>query len=261
VSEARGRGESRTRLVEVMRRLRPDGRDWDRAQPIESPRPYVLEEAFEVVDAIDLGDRALSRAERGDLRMQVELCAELARAAEQFEMDDVVDAVADELERRHPHVFGDEAARARGVRPGDGERLEAEKKGDRGLLDGMPRSLPALVRAVRVGERAAAVGYDWPDAAGVRAKIAEELSELDTAADRAEEERELGDLLFAIASWARKRRLDPEAALRGALNRFGQRLAVVERRARAEGVRLERLDAEELDARWEAAKAALAEGS
>src|SRR5690606_24749562 len=120
---------------------------------------------------------------------------------------------------------------------------------------GVPVAMPALLRAVRIGEKAARVGYDWPDAEGVRAKIDEELRELDEAEGREREEEELGDLLFAIASWARKRTIDPEAALRRALDRFGDRFARVERRAVSDGVRLEELDAEELDRRWRAAKA------
>jgi tetrapyrrole methylase family protein/MazG family protein/ATP diphosphatase len=265
MTERDGRGESLPRLVQIMRRLLgPDGCDWDRAQSLETLRPYVIEEAFEVVDAIDRREPMLLKEELGDLLMQIVFCAELARAAGHFGPDDVVAAIADKLERRHPHVFGDEAARARGAQQGDWERLKAQEKQGRGLLEGIPTALPALLRAVRVGEKAATVGYDWPDAAGVRAKIAEELAELDAAADheteeREAEERELGDLLFAIASYARKRRLDPEAALRGALDRFAQRMAVVEEQARQEGVRLETLDAEELDVRWRAAKAKLDE--
>lgn len=253
-----GRGETLPRLVEVMQRLlAPDGCAWDRAQTLETLRPYIVEEAFEVVDAIDAGSPEALKEELGDLLMQIVFSAELARAAGHFGPDDVIAAIADKLERRHPHVFGDAEARAAGAKQGDWERLKAEEKVGRGLLEGIPRALPALLRAVRVGEKAAHVGYDWPDAEGVRAKIDEELAELDAATDPEAEERELGDLLFAIASFARKRSLDPEAALRGALERFGARLATVQERAQADGVRLSDLGAEELDTRWEAAKAEL----
>lgn len=237
------------RLVEVMRRLLgPDGCPWDRAQTKETLRPYVIEEAFEVVDAIDRGGPAELREELGDLLMQVVFLAELGRAEGSFDLDEVILGIADKLERRHPHIFG--GGEARGW-----EAIKAEEKAGRGTLEGVPVAMPALLRAVRIGEKAARVGYDWPDAEGVRAKIDEELRELDEAEGREREEEELGDLLFAIASWARKRTIDPEAALRRALDRFGDRFARVERRAVSDGVRLEELDAEELDRRWRAAKA------
>jgi tetrapyrrole methylase family protein/MazG family protein/ATP diphosphatase len=186
--------------------------------------------------------------------MQVVFLAELARARGWFGPDDVVAGIADKLERRHPHVFGDAKASDAAEVRGSWERIKAKEKRGRGTLEGIPVAMPALLRAVRVGEKAARVGYDWPDAAGVRAKVDEELRELDEAADRGQEERELGDLLFALASWARKRELDPEDALRGALDRFGARLATVERRASEEGIALASLDSNELDARWRAAK-------
>lgn len=255
-----GKGESLPRLVEVMQRLLGEGGcPWDREQTLETLRPYIVEEAFEVVDAIDRGSPELLREELGDLLMQVVFCSELARAADQFVLDDVIAGIADKLVRRHPHVFGDAKVSGSGEVLANWERIKAEEKKGRGALEGVPVAMPALTRAVRIGEKAARVGYDWPDAAGVRAKVDEELRELDAAADREAEERELGDLLFAIASFARKRALDPEAALRRALDRFSARFAAVEEGAKAEGVRLEALDAEELDRRWQAAKAALAE--
>ncbi len=253
------RGESLPRLVGIMRRLLgEDGCPWDRAQTFESLRPYVIEEAFEVVDAIDGGSPAHLSEELGDLLMQVVFLSELARARGWFGVDDVVAGIADKLERRHPLVFGDASVRDAEEVRGSWERIKAEEKKGRGILEGIPVAMPALTRAVRVGEKAARVGYDWPDAAGVRAKVDEELAELDAARDREEEERELGDVLFALASWARKRDIDPEAALRGTLSRFGERMQAVEREAARDGVRLESLDAEALDARWRAAKEKLA---
>lgn len=244
-----GRGENLVRLVEVMRRLLgPDGCAWDRAQTKETLRPYVIEEAFEVVDAIDRGNAADLREELGDLLMQIVFLAELGRAAGSFDLDDVIEGIAQKLVRRHPHVFGDGEVRS-------WEEIKAEEKAGRGTLEGVPVAMPALLRAVRIGEKAARVGYDWPDAEGVRAKIDEELRELDEAEGRERQEEELGDLLFAIASWARKREIDPEAALRRALDRFRERFARVEQRASADGVSLEELDPEELERRWQAAKA------
>jgi tetrapyrrole methylase family protein/MazG family protein/ATP diphosphatase len=243
----------------MRRLLGPDGCPWDREQTKETLRPYVIEEAFEVVDAIDHGSPSDLREELGDLLMQVVFLAELGRAEGSFQIDDVVAGIADKLERRHPHVFGDVKVADSAEVLRNWESIKAEEKKGRGTLEGVPVSMPALLRAVRVGEKAARVGYDWTDAAGARATIDEELRELDEAGDDERAEEELGDLLFAIASYARKRKLDPEAALRRALDRFGARFGLVERRAREEGVRLDALDAEELDRRWRAAKAELAQ--
>jgi len=284
-------GERFAALVQVMRRLLgPDGCPWDRAQTPKTMRPFVIEEAFEVVEAIDAGSPDALREELGDLLMQVVFLGELAAARGWFTTDDAIDGIRDKLVRRHPHVFGDataEPSRSRGASPPSSsprtsekprialrandfasfpqedarevlrnwEAIKKEEKKGRGLLEGVPVSMPALLRAVAVGEKAARVGYDWPDAEGARDKIDEELAELDAANDEAAEAEELGDLLFAIASWSRKRGHDPEAALRGALRRFGERMATVEAGASRDGVELESLDAEELDRRWEAAKA------
>jgi tetrapyrrole methylase family protein/MazG family protein/ATP diphosphatase len=255
MSDAR-RGESLPRLVELMQRLlAPDGCPWDREQTFESLRPYLVEETFEVVDAIDTGRPEALREELGDLLFQIVFLGELARARGWFVIDDAIAGIVEKLERRHPHVFGDDGPRTRAEITDAWERIKAEEKKGRGLLEGIPTAMPALLRAVRVGEKAARVGFDWPDAAGARRKVDEELAELDEAQDHAAEERELGDVLFALASFARKRRIDPEAALRGALDRFGARLAAVERGAIAEGLELAGMDADELDRRWQAVKA------
>ncbi|MCC6873177.1 MAG: nucleoside triphosphate pyrophosphohydrolase [Sandaracinaceae bacterium] len=256
------RGQSLPDLVAIMQRLLGEGGcPWDREQTQESLRPYVIEEAFEVVDAIDRGSPELLREELGDLLLQIGFLAELARARGWFGPDDVIAGIGDKLVRRHPHVFGEVQVSGSAEVLRNWEQIKAQEKKDRGALDGVPVSMPALLRAVRVGEKAARVGYDWPDAGGARHKVDQELAELDAAAaqgDRTAEERELGDVLFALASYARKRGLDPEAALRGSLDRFSDRFAHVEGEARAQGVELHGLDAAELDARWERAKRALA---
>jgi tetrapyrrole methylase family protein/MazG family protein/ATP diphosphatase len=253
------RGQNLPRLVGVMQSLlAPEGCPWDREQTLETLRPYVIEEAFEVVDAIDKGDPTLLREELGDLLLQIVFQAELARAAGWFGPDDVVDAICEKLVRRHPHVFGDEDATDAAAALGNWERLKKAEKAGRGALDGVPVALPALLRAVRVGEKAAAVGYDWPDADGAQAKVDEELAELDRALDADDmtrAEAELGDVLFALASLSRKRGLDPEAALRGTLERFSQRFSAAETFARTEGKGLDELDPEALDALWVRAKA------
>jgi MazG family protein len=252
-------GESFPKLVEVMRRLLgPDGCPWDREQTLESLRPYVIEEAYEVVDAIDKGDPKELREELGDLALQIVFQAELARAKGWFGTDDVVAAICEKLVRRHPWVFGDERVEDAAGAIDSWEKLKQNEKADRGALDGVPVALPSLLRAVRVGEKASSVGYDWPDAGGPRAKVDEELGELDAAlaeGDTAAAERELGDLLFSIASFARKQGMDPEAALRGALDRFSDRFRYAEREAagRREGG-LRDMAPAELDALWAEAK-------
>lgn len=252
-------GRTLPRLTEVMQRLlAPGGCPWDREQTLETLRPFVIEEAHEVVDAIDSGSPPALREELGDLLMQIVFQSELARAHGWFGLDDVVAAVVEKLVRRHPHVFGDAQVSGTEEVLANWEKLKAEEKKGRGLLDGLPRSLPSLLRAVRVGEKAARVGYDWPDLSGVRGKVDEELGELDAAlagGDPVRAEQEFGDVLFALASLARKRGLDPEAALRGTLDRFTNRVQAAEALARDAGTTLQALDDAGRDALWERVKA------
>ena len=255
---SRQRGENLPRLVAVMQRLlAPDGCPWDQEQTLESLRAYVIEEAFEVVDAIDRNEPALLKEELGDLLLQIVFQSQIAVRNGWFGPDDVIDGICAKLERRHPHVFGDAEAKDAEQALQNWERLKKAEKAERGALDGVPAAMPALLRAVRVGEKAASVGYDWPDADGARHKIDEELRELDQAIDEgaARAEEELGDLLFAVASFARKSGLDPEAALRRALDRFSRRFGHAEREARTAGRSLEQHSAKELDELWRAAKA------
>jgi len=241
----------------MQRLLAPDGCPWDREQTLESLRAYVIEEAHEVVDAIDRGVPADLCDELGDLLLQIVFQAELARARGWFGPDDVVSAICEKLVRRHPHVFGDETASDAKDVVHRWEQIKAQEKKDRGALEGVPVALPALLRAVRVGEKASRLGFDWPDASGPRAKIDEELSELDAAvaSERMPEAgRELGDLLFSIASYARKLGLDPEASLRETLQRFSERVGRVEQGAKAQGKSAGELPAQELDELWERAK-------
>ncbi len=252
-------GSNIARLAAIMRRLlAEDGCPWDRAQTLESLRPYVVEEAHEVVDAIDRGDLGALREELGDLLFQVVFQAAITEQKGAFGLDDVVDAIAAKMVRRHPWVFGDERAEGEAGASARWEAIKAEERGasaGKGALAGVPLAMPALLRAVRVGEKAAAVGYDFADAAEARAKIAEELAEMDAASDDPEAlEREIGDLLFAIASYARKRAVDPEGALRRTLGRFASRFDHAERTAGRRGDRLADLTPEQLDVLWRAAK-------
>jgi MazG family protein len=259
MSAERQTGQTLPRLVDIMRRLlAPDGCPWDREQTLESLRPYVIEEAHEVVDAIDGGKPDELREELGDLLLQIVFQSELAQAKGWFGPDDVVSAICDKLVRRHPHVFGDTQVASSAEVAAHWEAIKAQEKAGRGVLDGVPRALSALLRATRVGEKAARVGFDWPALAGARAKVDEELAELDAAVragDAEDAARELGDVLFALVSVARKLRIDPEAALRGTLDRFTERVRSVERSAAERGAALSDLDEAALHQLWEQAKA------
>lgn len=263
-------GGTYPRLVELMQRLlAPDGCPWDREQTHASLRRYVVEEAAEVVDAIDSGDDAAICEELGDLALQVVFHAELGRARGAFGPDDVVRGICDKLVRRHPHVFADTAVEGAEQVLVNWESIkQSEKKAKgktEGLLSGVPRGMPALTRAQRVGEKSSRVGFDWPDGAGARAKLDEEIGELDRAlasGDPDEAEAELGDALFALVNVARHAKLDPEAALRRSIAKYTSRFAHVEARVRdvhggwpkaEEGSA--KLGLTELDGYWEEAKA------
>jgi MazG family protein len=228
--------------------------------------PYVLEEACEVMDAIDSGDRDQLCEELGDLALQIAFHSELARQETAFGPDDVVRGICEKLVRRHPHVFAGVEVTGSDEVVKNWEAIKVEEKGARGLLDGIPRSLPALERARRSSEKAARVGFDWPDAAGSRDKVSEELHELDEAIsnqDRGHIEHELGDVLFALVNLARHHRIDPEKALRHTADKFAARFAHVEHQVRErhgdwprdeKGKPTSGLPLEELDGYWEEAK-------
>ncbi len=262
------RGQTFTKLVELMQRLlAPDGCPWDREQDMHSMRRYVLEEACEVIDAIEDGEPEHLKEELGDLALQVVFLAELARTQAGFGPDDVVFAVCDKLVRRHPHVFEDVSVEGSEEVLRNWEAIKQSEKAGRRLLEGVPRSLPALARAQRMSEKASRVGFDWPNAAGSRAKVAEEVAELNEALHTGGDgrvEHEIGDLLFALVNLARHEKIDAEAALRKASERFRQRFEHVEDRVREVHGGFPRTEAgkpgpgiplEELDAYWNEAKA------
>ncbi len=250
------------RLLSIMQRLRaPGGCPWDREQTLSSLRPFVLEETYEVLEAIDAGDVAGHREELGDLLLQIVFQAELRREVGAFDFADVADAISDKLVSRHPHVFGDATvkdAEAVLVQWAALKREEKRRKGGgKSVLEGVPRELPALARADRLTEKASRVGFDWPDAAGARAKVVEELGELDeaiAAGDRAEIEHELGDALFALANLARKLGVAPEEALRGTVGRFTARFTHVEEALERRGVPHGGATLAEMDVLWDEAK-------
>ena len=255
------------RLVDLMRRLRAkDGCAWDREQTLESLRPFVIEETYEVVDAIDRGDADALRDELGDFLLEAVFLAQISTERGDFDISDSLRAIGDKLVRRHPHVF--DAQAGDGPVPDAGEvkrrweAIKADEQRAAGLpasaLGSIPESLPALLRAYRLGKRAATVGFDWPDATGVDAKVAEELRELAqarAAGSAADVEEELGDLLFAIANLARHLDVDPESALRAANRKFSRRFAELEARLRERGVELRDSTIEELEAEWARVKA------
>ncbi|HJU18543.1 MAG TPA: nucleoside triphosphate pyrophosphohydrolase [Stellaceae bacterium] len=253
------------RLLAIMARLRDPERGcpWDREQDFATIAPYTIEEAYEVADAIARGDRAALKDELGDLLFQVVFHARMAEEQGLFGFDDVAAAIADKMVRRHPHVFGTaEIESAAAQNAAWEEHKEAERRARaraagraESVLDGVALALPALLRAVKLQNRAARIGFDWPEAAEVLPKIAEEIAELGHAIaagdGRDAVEDELGDLLFAVANLARKLDLDPEAALRRATAKFERRFRQVEARAAADGVGRD-LDA--LEALWQQVK-------
>jgi MazG family protein len=269
-------GAEVTRLVGLMQRLlAPDGCPWDREQTLETLVPYLVEETYEVVDALAAGDADDHREELGDLLLQIVFQSELRFAEGKFGIDDVARGIVAKLVRRHPHVFppaagGEGPPAPGGLAPATDagavlanwaklKAAEKAEKGKHGALDGIPKSAPALLRATRTGEKAGAVGFDWPDAEGPRAKVDEELRELDEArrgGDRAHLQRELGDLLFATVNLARKLNLDAEQALRDATDRFARRFGHVERTLAAAGRAVSDASPEEQDQLWNEAKRA-----
>jgi MazG family protein len=250
------------RLVGLMQRLlAPGGCPWDREQTLETLVPYLVEETYEVVDALAAGDVDDHREELGDLLLQIVFQSELRFAQDKFGIDDVARGIVTKLVRRHPHVFGDAVAKdAEAVLANWAKLKAAEKKekGKHGALDGIPKTAPALLRATRAGEKASAVGFDWPDAKGPREKIEEELREFDEAwarGDRAGMEHELGDILQAVVNLARKLNLDAERSLRDSTDRFARRFRHIELALEAQGRAVSDADAAEQDRLWNEAKA------
>ncbi len=250
-------------LVDLMARLRaPGGCPWDREQTAESLRPYVLEEAYEVLDAIGRGDVPGLRDELGDLLLQVVFQAEIASETGQFTIADVARAITDKLTRRHPHVFGDVTVTGAADVVRNWQEIKAAERRAAGrrasVLDGIPTALPALARAQQLADRLAAVGFDWPDLGGVLRKLDEERAELAEAlasGDRDAAAHELGDVLLTLASAARHAGLHAETVLRDATERLVRRADWAERAAEAQGRRLADLSGEERDRLWDEAKA------
>lgn len=265
LSDAREEMQS---LVETIWRLRqPDGCPWDRKQTHESIGKNMIEEAYEALDCIEAGDEAHLREELGDVLMQVVLHAQIAADAGAFTMADVARDINDKLIRRHPHVFGGRSADSadevlviwdsvklaeKGAK--DADAAEAGERPE-GLLEGVPRSLPALMEAQKVSRKAASAGFEWETVADVWDKVAEECAEFEAEAPgTAERELEFGDLLFALVNVARKEGIDAESALRASTAKFRERWAAMENAAHEGGVSLESLTTEQLNSLWDKVK-------
>ena len=245
------------RLVEIMRRLRDpvSGCEWDTVQTFETIAPYTIEEAYEVADAIARRDMDALADELGDLQLQVVFHARMAEEAGHFTLEDVIDRICDKMERRHPHIFGNLEHGGHHLWE-EIKAAERKKSPDDSALAGVALALPALERAAKLQGRAARTGFDWPDVSGPRAKIDEELAELDAETNHPRMFEEMGDLLFAVVNLARHFNIEPEAALREASRRFEQRFRAIEKEPGFADMSLD-----EKEALWVAAKAAQADSS
>lgn len=248
-------------IMTIMRRLRaPGGCPWDAEQTHESLKRYLLEESYEVLEAIDNGSDELLKEELGDLLLQPVFHAAIAEERGAFTMDDVLATLADKLIRRHPHVFGNQEIKDSEAQIANWEKIKKEEKGDerRSALSGIPPHLPALMKAHKISEKASRVGFDWEHVDQVMAKVIEELHEFEEAMEQGRQDRmeaELGDLLFAIVNLGRFLSLDPEEALRKTIARFQNRFSHIEDRLHATGRHLQDARLDEMEALWIEAKA------
>ncbi|MGB4782509.1 nucleoside triphosphate pyrophosphohydrolase [Candidatus Methylomirabilis sp.] len=260
---AEASGEQFEALVRIMGRLRADnGCPWDREQTRETLKPFLIEEAYEVVEAIDEGDPKHLMEELGDLLFQVVFHAQIAAERREFTIGQVLAATADKMMRRHPHVFGDGTASTTHEVLEQWEELKREERNTAAAipasaLDGVPRELPGLLRAQRLQDKASRTGFDWPEISGVMAKVEEELGELKEAIGSAVPEaveEELGDVLFSLVNLARFLSLSAEEALRKSITRFSTRFQYIEEALQRDGRRLRETSLEEMERLWQQAK-------
>ncbi|MBJ6727659.1 nucleoside triphosphate pyrophosphohydrolase [Geomesophilobacter sediminis] len=248
------------KLMDIMRRLRaPGGCPWDAEQNHESLKRYLIEEAYEVIEAIDAKDKEHLKEELGDLLLQPVFHAAIAEENGDFTMEEVLEAINDKLIRRHPHVFGDEVIESSEAQVANWEKIKKKEHGEKrkSALSGVPAHLPALMQAQKLTEKAARVGFDWEHTDQVYAKVMEELHEFEEAmlsGNQEEMEAELGDLLFAIVNLGRFLAIDPEEALRKTLNRFVNRFGHVEQTLHERGIAMQNATLKEMDLLWEEAK-------
>ncbi len=241
-------------MLEIMERLlSPGGCPWDREQTHESLVRYLIEECYEVIEAIKAGDMNQLREELGDVLLQVVFHSALAAHKGDFTFDDVVRGVSDKMVARHPHVFSDLPLTTSDQVMQNWDRFK-KKEGKKELLDGIPRQLPALLRAEKMQEKAARVGFDWPDATGALEKVQEEAVEFSQARNKTEMTGEMGDLLFALVNLARLKEIEPEQALQATSDKFARRISYIENKIRSQGLEWEDFSLEQLDQIWEEAK-------
>jgi tetrapyrrole methylase family protein/MazG family protein len=254
------KGSSFEQFQEIIAHLRaPDGCPWDREQTHLSLRRHLIEESYEVLDALDSGDLFKMKEEFGDLLLQIVLNAQIAQESAEFTMADVIKGIHDKIIRRHPHVFGDVEVEGVGNVLQNWEKIKAEDRKAEGkqetsLLDGLPGALPALIQAQEFQSRAARVGFDWPEIDGVLEKIQEEILEVQKATDIDELTDELGDLFFALVNLARWKKIDAESALRSTNRKFKKRFSYIERKITESGKQMKDVSLEDMEAFWQAAK-------
>ncbi|MFW5992062.1 MAG: nucleoside triphosphate pyrophosphohydrolase [Halanaerobiaceae bacterium] len=250
--------EELERLVNIMERLRgPDGCPWDREQDLYSLQPYIVEEAYEVVEAMQKKDLKLLREELGDLLLQVVFQSQIAREEGEFTLTEVIKGISNKLIRRHPHVFADERVDTSEQVKILWNEVKREEKGKSSILDELSGGQPALNQAYELQTIAAGVGFDWDEIKQVLAKVREEISEIEEAINRGSKEEaghELGDLLFAAVNLARFLKSNPELELLRTINKFKKRFNYIESRVREKGKNIEKVSLQELDDYWEEAK-------
>ena len=245
-------------LVRIVEKLRsPSGCSWDREQTVYSLRPYMLEEAYEVADAIEKGDMKLLQTELGDLLLHVIMSAAICEDSGEFTLGDVVKGISSKLVRRHPHVFRQQVDLSSSEVEQQWEKIKASEKKDEGFFGSIPLSMPALQTAWRIQQRASEVGFDWPDARGARNKIFEELHELENSLDNDDteaQETELGDVFFSVVNYCRLLGFEPEVVLRANNRKFIDRFTKMEKILREDGTSLEKADMEMMENTWQRAK-------
>lgn len=253
-------GEVLHELLEIVRKLRgPEGCAWDREQTVESLRPFMLEEAYEVADAVEKGDWNQLRTELGDLLLHVVMSAVICQESGRFSFPDVMRGISEKLVRRHPHVFSDGDSLSPSEVEKQWEAIKSREKKDEGFFDSIPDGMPALQTAWRVQQRASEVGFDWPEPSGAREKVLEELGEFEEALEGEDIEaqrEELGDVLFSIVNYCRLMGFEPEAALRRSNRKFILRFSRMEDILLNSGLALDRASLEQMEEAWQRAKSA-----
>ncbi len=253
------------RLINIMKRLRDkeNGCPWDLEQTPESLRKYILEEAYEVLEAIEDNDRDELKKELGDLLLQIVFQSQIAEERGEFNIEDVAEGISDKLERRHPHIFGEKRTLTAEQVKDNWEKIKKDKEGRKRVLDGVPRSFNALLRSLRLQQKAGAVGFEWREAVDILEKVKEEINELEEGIkknDIPNIEEELGDILFVMVNLAKKLKVDPEDALQKANNKFIERFNYIEHTVESQGKKIEDQTLEYLDSLWNESKRLKKEG-